>query len=381
VDKPIIANSLNQFTNCEFEFGFPLKYLNGGLALWDADLHCQHMNDYLRDILGIPYGPIDKWDPSSTLLDREFLGKAGQLSAKNTDGWQTRKTYITDKGVRFIDMVVRPIQKTDGTTLGYLSVCQDVTSHHEPLVFQGRLNGLLRCVAMNDSPDTTAQVIYDCTELLGFRDATIVVFDTNVNKLEVAARITRGYAQEKEGSWSLEVEVDHNPLIKATREFLKTGKISNMIFNDTNNSGWDWAKCPYACLPIIHENNLLGFLVLAQSHCFSLTPELLDSAGRTTLFLRDLSPVFKRVYIDPRNSDVYRKWALMRERLERMNLNQKQITILEMIAKGETNKGIAHVVNLSEQGVKYHVGNLLEIFQTKNRLELRSKLHKIMQTA
>jgi two-component system response regulator FixJ len=65
-------------------------------------------------------------------------------------------------------------------------------------------------------------------------------------------------------------------------------------------------------------------------------------------------------------------------KLENLNLNFTQIRVLEMVMKGLSNKEIADIVNLSEQGVKYHVGNLFKRFESSNRSTLRSKIWEII---
>lgn len=65
-------------------------------------------------------------------------------------------------------------------------------------------------------------------------------------------------------------------------------------------------------------------------------------------------------------------------KLENLNLNLTQIRVLEMLMKGLSNKEIADVVNLSEQGVKYHVGNLFKRFESPNRSTLRSKIWELI---
>jgi DNA-binding NarL/FixJ family response regulator len=70
--------------------------------------------------------------------------------------------------------------------------------------------------------------------------------------------------------------------------------------------------------------------------------------------------------------------SVLLTKLEGLNLNSTQIKILEMLMKGLSNKEIAGVVKLSEQGVKYHVGNLFKRFDTNNRGELRDKIWVIV---
>jgi DNA-binding NarL/FixJ family response regulator len=61
-------------------------------------------------------------------------------------------------------------------------------------------------------------------------------------------------------------------------------------------------------------------------------------------------------------------------KLQSLNLNSTQIKVLEMLMKGLSNKEIGIIVNLSEQGVKYHIGNLFKRFETSDRVELRGKI-------
>jgi DNA-binding NarL/FixJ family response regulator len=71
----------------------------------------------------------------------------------------------------------------------------------------------------------------------------------------------------------------------------------------------------------------------------------------------------------------------VRAKLENLNLSHAQIRITELLLQGLSNKQIANVVNLSEQGVKYHLSNLLEKFQVENRIDLRSKIRHLMTEA
>jgi DNA-binding NarL/FixJ family response regulator len=63
-----------------------------------------------------------------------------------------------------------------------------------------------------------------------------------------------------------------------------------------------------------------------------------------------------------------------------INLNRTQMRVLEFILAGESNKEIANRINLSEQGVKYHVGILLKMFNVVNRIDLRIKIIQLKLT-
>lgn len=57
-------------------------------------------------------------------------------------------------------------------------------------------------------------------------------------------------------------------------------------------------------------------------------------------------------------------------------LTKQQYSILSLVLEGLSNKEIAQHLNLSEQGVKYHVGHLFKKFKTQNRIELRRKVNQ-----
>ena len=63
------------------------------------------------------------------------------------------------------------------------------------------------------------------------------------------------------------------------------------------------------------------------------------------------------------------------------SLSKTQIRVLERILAGEGNKEIALKVNLSEQGIKYHVGILLKVFNAVSRADLRNKIIQMNLTS
>ena len=72
---------------------------------------------------------------------------------------------------------------------------------------------------------------------------------------------------------------------------------------------------------------------------------------------------------------IYQNITTLKSKLEKMAFSARQIKVLLMIAKGEGNKAIAKNLKISEQGVKYHVGIFLKIFQKRNRKELQKTLN------
>ncbi len=68
-----------------------------------------------------------------------------------------------------------------------------------------------------------------------------------------------------------------------------------------------------------------------------------------------------------------------KEKLQSYGLSNLQINILDFILKGKSNREIAEAVQLAEQTIKYHVGNLLTKFGAENRVILRTKVWALME--
>ena len=66
------------------------------------------------------------------------------------------------------------------------------------------------------------------------------------------------------------------------------------------------------------------------------------------------------------------------EKFQVFGLSTSKNRILEFLLKGFSNKEIADRINISEQGVKYHVSGLFKKFDATNRTELRDKIWKII---
>jgi FixJ family two-component response regulator len=69
--------------------------------------------------------------------------------------------------------------------------------------------------------------------------------------------------------------------------------------------------------------------------------------------------------------------AHLSKKLQDLNLSSNQIRILELLTQGKSNKEIAGVINISEQGVKYHIGNLFRRFSATCRNDLKSIVRKL----
>ncbi len=73
--------------------------------------------------------------------------------------------------------------------------------------------------------------------------------------------------------------------------------------------------------------------------------------------------------------------ADMREKLIRMadSLSEREIEVANLIRKGENNKGIAQVMNISERTVKAHLSSIFRKFDVEDRLRLAIRLKEIDQ--
>ena len=78
------------------------------------------------------------------------------------------------------------------------------------------------------------------------------------------------------------------------------------------------------------------------------------------------------------NSLIFGGSISIRSKLERIELSSQQILILEILLRGCRNKENGNAVNLTEHGVKYHVGIFFRKFKVRNRQELRTKIYDII---
>ena len=56
--------------------------------------------------------------------------------------------------------------------------------------------------------------------------------------------------------------------------------------------------------------------------------------------------------------------------LDRQALTERQMEILEMVAKGKTYKEVGEKLALTERTVKYHMGRIIELLHLKNRAQV-----------
>ncbi len=89
-------------------------------------------------------------------------------------------------------------------------------------------------------------------------------------------------------------------------------------------------------------------------------------------------PFDKVTLVDAVEEAIESQTMTLCSKLQDLNLNSTQIRVLEMLMKGLSNKEIADIVNLSEQGIKYHIGNLLKKFNSENRSTLRVKIRALV---
>ncbi|MDZ4677175.1 MAG: LuxR C-terminal-related transcriptional regulator [Oligoflexia bacterium] len=338
--------------------------LKGGMVVWDADHNCHFASDSLSLLLGGHEAPTSITTPSS------LIGTPTLISGRY-------QRYInTTQGPRYIDTTVQPVVNRDQKIIGYVAICQDITELQEPLQYQTKFIELLKGVAKGITPYQASEMIYKCVQHFGFREMRIILFKNGI--LQTMCQIMDGHAETISSQWEHSLRSDpHNPLLLQLQEFHRTGLIYPKVFQpNTASYSSEVSYTDLICLPIVDQNELLGFLTLATP-TFLISNETLRPHGKLSIFADELAPVMRRIFFyTGHDADEYHR---LRTRLENYNLNQKQIRILEMLIRGESNKGIAEAIHLSEQGVKYHVGNLLEKFESKNRVELRGKLNQILK--
>jgi DNA-binding CsgD family transcriptional regulator len=60
-------------------------------------------------------------------------------------------------------------------------------------------------------------------------------------------------------------------------------------------------------------------------------------------------------------------------------LTRRELDVLRLLARGETNSGIAAQLVISERTVKFHIGNILAKLRAGNRAEAVSRYHRLIQ--
>jgi DNA-binding CsgD family transcriptional regulator len=60
-------------------------------------------------------------------------------------------------------------------------------------------------------------------------------------------------------------------------------------------------------------------------------------------------------------------------------LTRRELDVLRLLARGETNSGIAAQLVISERTVKFHIGNILGKLRAGNRAEAVSRYHRLIQ--
>lgn len=65
------------------------------------------------------------------------------------------------------------------------------------------------------------------------------------------------------------------------------------------------------------------------------------------------------------------------ENIEKEKLTERQLEILEMVAKGVTYKEVGDILGLTERTVKYHMGRILDLLHLENRAQVIAYAVKI----
>lgn len=127
------------------------------------------------------------------------------------------------------------------------------------------------------------------------------------------------------------------------------------------------------CIPMTFNSTLLGMIILAGVDETKIE-YYSEFFMASTYSLITLFYYMQRSQIYPFNI----VGNQMQNRLSLLNLNEKQVKVAELLLSGGTNKDIAAAINVSEQAIKYHVGNMLDIFNCKNRKELKIKIKELI---
>lgn len=104
-----------------------------------------------------------------------------------------------------------------------------------------------------------------------------------------------------------------------------------------------------------NANDLIHMLSDLENGEVPLSPDL------ATKLLRE----FRRNYVNDNNFSNHTTEVVKRE-----DLTERQLEVLEMVAKGATYKEVGDVVGLTERTVKYHMGRIIEQLHLQNRAQV-----------
>lgn len=86
-------------------------------------------------------------------------------------------------------------------------------------------------------------------------------------------------------------------------------------------------------------------------------------------FSSDLAIRFLKEFKENSNNE-HRLYQYETKKLKSQQLSERQLEVLEMVAKGITYKEVGEALGLTERTVKYHMGKILELLHLENRAQV-----------
>ena len=111
-----------------------------------------------------------------------------------------------------------------------------------------------------------------------------------------------------------------------------------------------------------------GYL-LKNTNAKELVEMLYDIEKGEASFSSDLAIRLLKEFKENSNNE-HRLYQYGTKKLMCQQLSERQLEVLEMVAKGITYKEVGETLGLTERTVKYHMGKILELLQLENRAQV-----------
>lgn len=107
---------------------------------------------------------------------------------------------------------------------------------------------------------------------------------------------------------------------------------------------------------------------LKNTNAKALVEMLHDIEKGEASFSSDLAIRFLKEFKE--NNNEHKLYQYETEKLKSQQLSERQLEVLEMVAKGITYKEVGEALGLTERTVKYHMGKILELLHLENRAQV-----------
>ncbi len=226
------------------------------------------------------------------------------------------------------------------------------------------INGCLQCVDEQEFHD----LILSFAAFLGFEFTLYGYTKSAYDKRRYAKVINLTNPEEWASEYTQKKYLLHDPVMHETELRIKTGCNVTFIYWDT----YEWTLSPQQQHVIDRRKSFdlhYGCSVFANSHKKDFA-YLISFASRTK------KPDAR---VEAMAKIISSHLLATRKRLDMLtlvgSLSKKEQKVAQEMMQGKTNQTIANDLNITENTVKFHIKNIFDKLQVKNRLQASSVLH------